>query len=188
MLQAFLRDNAIRSVLDVGCGDWQFSRLIDWSDIDYRDFEVVPAVIEANRAAFARPCIRFDLLDDHAGVQEADLVLRKDVQQHLPLEDVAAYLDLFATRFRHALVTNDIQPVDWVNAQVGRGGGRAIRLDLPAVMMDTCRAIRAGRWRRRSEEMCGSTAWRITAPLRRVAELLCSGSAGARRPWPRLNS
>ncbi|MBX9873511.1 MAG: class I SAM-dependent methyltransferase, partial [Beijerinckiaceae bacterium] len=136
LLQAFLRDNAIRSVVDVGCGDWQFSRLIDWSGIDYRGFDVVPAVIEANRAAFGGATVRFDLLDDLGALPAADLVLCKDVLQHLPLEDVAAYLELFTTQFRHALVTNDIEPADWVNAQISHGGGRAIRLDLPPFSVD----------------------------------------------------
>jgi 2-polyprenyl-3-methyl-5-hydroxy-6-metoxy-1,4-benzoquinol methylase len=90
MLQAFLRDNAVRSVVDVGCGDWQFSRLIDCSGLDYRGFDVVPAVIEAHRAAFGREGVRFDLLEDFAALPEADLVLRKDVLQHLPLPDVEA--------------------------------------------------------------------------------------------------
>jgi len=34
LLQDFLACRAIRSVVDVGCGDWQFSRLIDWRGID----------------------------------------------------------------------------------------------------------------------------------------------------------
>ena len=29
-LENFLRDNNIKSVIDFGCGDWQFSQYIDW--------------------------------------------------------------------------------------------------------------------------------------------------------------
>ena len=49
MLAAFLRNNEITSVVDVGCGDWKFSREMDWTGIRYRGFDVVESVIEANR-------------------------------------------------------------------------------------------------------------------------------------------
>ena len=32
--------------VDVGCGDWQFSRLIDWSGIDRRGIDVSWALIK----------------------------------------------------------------------------------------------------------------------------------------------
>src|SRR5689334_18951608 len=32
-LQDFLKTNQIQTVIDVGCGDWQFSRTLDWSGI-----------------------------------------------------------------------------------------------------------------------------------------------------------
>src|SRR5689334_20558292 len=40
-LQQFLKDHAIRSVVDAGCGDWEFSQAIDWTGIDYRGFDIV---------------------------------------------------------------------------------------------------------------------------------------------------
>ena len=39
-LQEFLARNDVRSVIDAGCGDWQFSRLIDWTGIDYLGIDV----------------------------------------------------------------------------------------------------------------------------------------------------
>jgi hypothetical protein len=39
-LQNFLRKNNIKSVVDLGCGDWQFSHLIDWKGIRYSGFDV----------------------------------------------------------------------------------------------------------------------------------------------------
>src|SRR5258708_3166902 len=57
-LTSFLRENNIRSVVDLGCGDWQFSRLIDWSGIDYLGVDVSGVVLE-NTSKFAKPGIRF---------------------------------------------------------------------------------------------------------------------------------
>ena len=45
-LQKFLADHQIKSVVDVGCGDWTFSRAIDWTGIDYKGFDVVEDVIK----------------------------------------------------------------------------------------------------------------------------------------------
>src|SRR5262245_4462562 len=44
-LQQFIKDNAIRSVVDAGCGDWEFSRTLDWSGIDYKGFDIVESNI-----------------------------------------------------------------------------------------------------------------------------------------------
>ena len=34
-LQNFLKQKKITSVCDLGCGDWQLSQHIDWSNINY---------------------------------------------------------------------------------------------------------------------------------------------------------
>lgn len=61
MLQRFLHDYEIRSVVDLGCGDWQFSRLIDWSGVDYLGLDVVEFVVDTNREQFATDSIRFEV-------------------------------------------------------------------------------------------------------------------------------
>src|SRR5271170_437160 len=52
-LQAFLNNNAIRSVVDIGCGDWQFSQFINWGERTYLGIDVVASVIETNRRLFS---------------------------------------------------------------------------------------------------------------------------------------
>src|SRR5215831_10339636 len=49
LLQQFLREHEIRRVLDLGCGDWSFSRLIDWDGISYVGVDVVASVINNNQ-------------------------------------------------------------------------------------------------------------------------------------------
>ncbi len=53
-VQQFMSRNSVRSVVDLGCGEWQFSRLIDWTGVRYLGVDVVPAVIEKNRPRFRR--------------------------------------------------------------------------------------------------------------------------------------
>src|SRR4051794_8719682 len=85
----FMRTNDIRSVVDVGCGDWQFSSTMDWSGISYCGFDLVEPLIAANRERFARDNIRFELFDGATDLPPADLALCKDVMQHLPNAEVA---------------------------------------------------------------------------------------------------
>jgi hypothetical protein len=49
-LQQFMKDNGIKSVVDAGCGDWEFSSAIDWRGIDYRGFDIVASLVKQNTA------------------------------------------------------------------------------------------------------------------------------------------
>jgi len=54
LVQSFLEKERVQSVVDFGCGDWQFSRLMDWKGATYVGLDLVPDLIEANRKAFGR--------------------------------------------------------------------------------------------------------------------------------------
>lgn len=112
LLQNFVISNGVRSIVDIGCGDWRFSRYIEWGSCSYFGIDVVPSVIEANKRQFARDNVRFSCsnpLDDDFTVPAADLLLMKDVLQHLSNENVLKLLRL-ARRFKFALITNDYMP------------------------------------------------------------------------------
>jgi hypothetical protein len=143
LLTEFIRDKGIRTVVDVGCGDWQHSRAIDWSGVRYFGFDVVESVIETNRRNFGAANIQFDVLRRTlVELPSADLVLCKDVLQHLPTADVNEYLDWFQAHYKYAIVTNDIScvsaqadatddPTGYANIEIEHGAYRPIRLDLP---------------------------------------------------------
>ncbi len=103
----FMRENQIHSIVDVGCGDWIFSRQIDWSSIQYTGVDVVADVIERNLFQFSAPNITFlhgDLL--HMDLPEADLLVCKDVLQHLTNADIHLFLTKLK-KFKYCLITND---------------------------------------------------------------------------------
>ena len=130
-IQRFIEANAVRTVTDLGCGDWQFSRFIDWSQVDYLGLDIVPEVVAQNRERFALPHIRFDVLEAIDELPGGDLLLAKEVLQHLPNETIAAYLTAIRQRYRFALMTNAIEPASLVNQQIAPGGFRPIRLQNP---------------------------------------------------------
>jgi SAM-dependent methyltransferase len=131
-IEGFIREIPIRSVLDVGCGDWQFSRFINWGDCSYHGVDVVPAVIEANRKNFAKDNRSFDLYDgDFSQLPEADLLIIKDVLQHLSAPQIQAFLSILP-RYPFALITNCINPTGSTdNGDIPDGEFRYLDLTLP---------------------------------------------------------
>jgi SAM-dependent methyltransferase len=109
-VQNFIRDNRITSVVDLGCGDWQFSRFIDWSGVRYRGFDIVRPVIEQNRSLYARAGVDFDVSPERFDqYPSADLLIVKDVLQHWSTATIGRFLPTLK-RYPFALITNCIDP------------------------------------------------------------------------------
>lgn len=107
-LQDFIRHRQIRSIVDCGCGDWQLMRHIDLAGVDYLGIDLVSDVVAHNRAEFGRAGVRFELGNfTEMELPGADLVLCKDVLQHLPNKNVFRFL-AGLDRFKYALLTNDL--------------------------------------------------------------------------------
>jgi len=109
-LQDFLAVHAIRSVVDAGCGAWEFSQAMDWTGIDYLGLDIVAPVIATNQRRFGAPNIRFavaDIVRDE--LPPADLLIVKDVLQHLSNADITRFLAQLP-RFRHVLIVSDVLP------------------------------------------------------------------------------
>ncbi len=118
-LEAFMVEHNVKSVLDVGCGDWQFSRLIDWGDREYAGTEVVQALVDRLRAEYRAPRRHFlctDLRRRAAG--DFDLAIVKDVSIHLPNADVSAIVRNL-TRCRHVLLVDDFAPGPAQDIEIG---------------------------------------------------------------------
>jgi SAM-dependent methyltransferase len=129
-LARFMEANGISSVTDLGCGDWQFSRFIDWSRVRYTGLDVVPAIIDQNAHLYAGPTIEFRLHRSLKDLPGGDLLIAKEVLQHLPNETVLQYLTVIARRYRFALLTNAVEPAERANVDVDFGDWRPLRLDL----------------------------------------------------------
>ena len=109
-LNRLLVDNRsrIRSVLDMGCGDWTLARQIDWGDIRYTGIDVVPQLVLENRQRFGSETIQFSVADAvEDDLPTADLVIMKDVLQHLSHQSVTKVLTRMAD-CAYALAVNDI--------------------------------------------------------------------------------
>ena len=131
-LKDFIAEKAIKSVVDLGCGDWQSSELIDWNGVDYTGIDV-SAVVLNNTKRFARDCVRFMQGDGRTmELPDADLLIVKDVLQHWSNDDIRAIIPKFA-RFRYCIIANGAteQVKNQVNAESMAGGYRPVDLALP---------------------------------------------------------
>ncbi|HSX07611.1 MAG TPA: class I SAM-dependent methyltransferase [Candidatus Saccharimonadales bacterium] len=113
-LEHFIRTHRIKSVLDLGCGDWQSSKFIDWDGARYIGIDVVPSLIETNKKLYANETVQFSCGDFSPCVlPPADLIIIKDVLQHWPNDQVDLFLQRLADcNFKYALVTNTCQSID----------------------------------------------------------------------------
>ena len=127
-VERFMDANGVKSVTDLGCGDWQFSYLIDWSEKQYVGFDPVAEVIAENRKNFSAPAIRFEEFENISQLPGGDLLLAKEVLQHLPNQTITEYLGLIRRKYRFALLTNSSEPKNLANREIDPGGFRPLRL------------------------------------------------------------
>jgi SAM-dependent methyltransferase len=133
VVETLLASGSIRSVVDVGCGDWQMSRVLDWTGVRYTGVDIVPDLIDGLRREFGSSAVRFVAADARtARLPRADLLICKDVLQHWPNPSVSAFLVRSLRRYRFALITNDIasvHPHPGVNADIPLGHWRPLDLE-----------------------------------------------------------
>jgi hypothetical protein len=130
-VERFLRANSIRNVTDLGCGDWQFSHLINWEQTAYLGLDVVPELVTQNRAKFAAPTIQFEEFTSIENLPGGDLLISKEVLQHLPNQTITEYLAAIRRKYRLALITNFEGLAAKTNIDIKPGGFRALRLQDP---------------------------------------------------------
>jgi SAM-dependent methyltransferase len=132
-LEKFYQLNRVKSIVDIGCGDWQFSRFLNFDGVDYLGLDVVPLVVDRNSRAFARSNVKFSLMpENNADIPGADLLIMKDVLQHLPIPDIIEfYKDVFP-KFKYCLITNSFQKIATeVNHEILPGEFRCLDLAAP---------------------------------------------------------
>ncbi|CEM05594.1 unnamed protein product [Vitrella brassicaformis CCMP3155] len=147
LLEDFLRQRNIRSIVDAGCGDWEWTQFVDWRPVEeYIGVDVVPSVIARNQELYGSHNRTFHARSilEKDNLPPADLLMCKDVLQHLPTPMVHKFIASHLTahdgryKYKYALLTNDrckvrrlhIRCVD--NRDLGKPGGyRQVNLALP---------------------------------------------------------
>ncbi len=126
MLRQTVRDYDVRSVLDLGCGDWHWMRHAGFPDfrmgrtVSYEGWDASPEMIEELNSRFADDAgqIRFSLTDiSTSEIPPVDLIIARDVFFHLPKTLTVTILDrirahrplLLSTSFDNVSENHDIE-------------------------------------------------------------------------------
>lgn len=91
---AFIRENRVQSVVDLGCGDFSVGRQIqEATGVRYTGIDVVPELIEHHKSTVQNPLVSFQCADITGDLlPAADLCLIRQVLQHLSNEEIARAL------------------------------------------------------------------------------------------------
>ncbi len=154
LLREIITQDDIKHVVDLGCGDWQFSSLLDWSTVMYTGVDVVPSVIKKDEELYGAKNVSFILADIFKyELPPTDLIIVKDVLQHWPNERVQAFLKT-AKNWRYMLVTNTVESYDItdpehpilipeeLNHDIELGDVRPIDLSMPPFNVKTQEILR----------------------------------------------
>ena len=111
-LKKFISDNKIKTVVDLGCGDFQCGKLIyDDLDILYTGYDVYKKVVDYNSKQYSPPkysFIHLDFCNDKELIIDGDLCILKDVLQHWSLDNIYTFLDYVVEhkKFKYILICN----------------------------------------------------------------------------------
>lgn len=107
-LTAYVREGGIRSIADLGCGDFRWMpEVLDATGVDYTGVDCVE--LEAHRPSRRRRFLALDVATaSPAYLPNANLYFAKDVLQHWPTKAIVTWLDRFfeARPDAHLVVAN----------------------------------------------------------------------------------
>ena len=129
-VEEFMKKHSVKSVVDAGCGDWSFSSAMDWGDASYLGVDIASDVIAAVRNKHEKGRVKFQVGDITDELPAAELLISKDVLQHLSNELVHKFIrnNLRKGKYKWVILTNDRGSE---NRDVASGGYRAIDLAAP---------------------------------------------------------
>jgi SAM-dependent methyltransferase len=107
----FITEHSIRSVVDLGCGDFRVGRMIASSGVSVTGVDVVQPLIDDNVRRFGNRTVNFACLDIAKDpLPDGELCLIREVFQHISNAQIAAVLAKLH-KYRFVLFT-DVQPED----------------------------------------------------------------------------
>jgi len=146
LVSRLIRLNKIGSVVDIGCGDWQFSRFIDFGSASYLGLDVVESVVASNKKQYTTPSVDFRIMPGElSSIPGGDMLLMKDVLQHLPDQEIFDIRDQVLGKFKYYLITNSYRKIGTAqNVDIRPGAFRCLDLMAPPYNFHGCYVLEFG--------------------------------------------
>ena len=109
ILESIIKEYDIKTICDVGCGDWKFSQYINFpKDVKYTGIDCVKSVIDNNNKNFKKKNITFKhkSVDDNYIPKNFDLIVIKDVIQHWEDEHILNFMKEIIENNKYVFSTN----------------------------------------------------------------------------------
>jgi hypothetical protein len=109
LIQSYVDRDDVNTVIEIGCGDWEVSSRINWTSVKYTGYDVVDELIQYNIDTYSNESVKF-ICDSNIIVEnilKADLLIVKDVFQHLPLSFYENFIKDITKNFKYNIITND---------------------------------------------------------------------------------
>ncbi|MAH06852.1 hypothetical protein CMI38_01215 [Candidatus Pacearchaeota archaeon] len=135
-LENFIRKNNIKTVVDLGCGDFRMGGLMDWNEVNYVGVDVVDSLIKHNQKFFSDQNISFvkgDIINDE--LPSGDLCILRFVLQHLSNRDILKIISKLK-KYKYVIVVDGVAVDRYhekVNSNLVTGAGirdNGLHLDL----------------------------------------------------------
>lgn len=119
----------IKVLLDIPCGDFNWMRNADLSQIYYTGGDIVQKIVDANNARHKRPNLRFIAIDLIADpLPASDLIFCRDCLVHLSFHDIfKALANIKKSNAAYLMMTTF--PEEEVNKDIQTGGWRPLNLE-----------------------------------------------------------
>jgi 2-polyprenyl-3-methyl-5-hydroxy-6-metoxy-1,4-benzoquinol methylase len=129
VLEKFVKENNIKTIIDIGCGDFNWMKNFDFSLIDkYVGVDIVKSLIESNNLNFNNDKISFihgNIIEYK--IERYDLVICKDVLFHLSFDDALNVIENIKLSNSDVLVSTTFYDFD--NFNIKSGDWRPINLE-----------------------------------------------------------
>ena len=107
-IEGIVSQFAIQSVVDIGHGDWSMWRDYAFENTKYLGFDIVEGLSDRNTRIFGNANREFKKSNQGYEFPPSDLLLCKDVLQHLSFEDIDSIILQFH-KYKYVVLCNDIR-------------------------------------------------------------------------------
>ncbi len=124
-------DFKIKSIFDIPCGDFNWFKQIDLSNLSYLGGDIVKDIIDHNNKRYKKENIRFtsfNIIEDK--IDKVDLIFCRDCLVHFSISDIIKAISNVKESDAKYLMTTTF-PNEEKNEDIQTGGWRPINLEKP---------------------------------------------------------